>query len=117
MENNEGTVINLEVNEIKGEEIIENIPLPTDPSNISENETLEDAGVNEDGEYDVAELVETGPRGVTNQGMIPALKKYIANKETAKIITLQKCFPEVVDSSLKYLGKKEVKKYKELIGA
>lgn len=76
---------------------------------------VEERILNEDGEYDVAELVSTGPRGVTNQGMIPSLKKYIKKDEKDKIIVLKKCFPEVVESSLKYLGKKEQKKFYAMI--
>jgi len=95
-------------------EVMENIPSPADSETKNETTVVEN-GVNEDGEYNVSKLVKTGPRGVTNQGMIPTLKEYISKGETVKIKTLRKCFPEIVDSSLKYLGKKEVKKYKELI--
>lgn len=114
-----GKVVNLEVVVNNKEENImnENEQAATTETITMPNETeAVDTTKNEDGEYDVAELVKTGPRGVTNQGMIPALKEYIAKGETAKITTLRKCFPDVVQSTLKYLGKKEVKKFNELVG-
>lgn len=47
--------------------------------------------------------------------MIPALKKFIANDKAGQLLVLKKVFPDIVESSLKYLGKKEQKKYAELI--
>ena len=141
--NENGKVMNLEVGvgaNIETVAEVVDIPSPAEAENTNiegvaaeNNETIEtpvaaeavvntetiapaEASVNEDGQYDVSELVKTGPRGVTNQGMIPALKEYISKGETANIITLRKCFPEVVDSSLKYLGKKEQKKFVALVG-
>lgn len=115
MKNRTGKVINLEVGNTtevaEVMEVTESIPNPAEMEPVAT-----ETSVNEDGEYDVSDLVRTGPRGVTNQGMIPALKEYISKGETGKLVTLIKCFPEIVESSLKYLGKKEQKKYTVLIG-
>jgi len=68
-----GKVVNLEV-VVNNKE--ENIMNENEQVNVTEiampNEAeITDTTKNEDGEFDVAELVKTGPCGVTNQGMIP----------------------------------------------
>jgi hypothetical protein len=51
------------------------------------------------------ELIISGPKGVTNQGMIPAITKYVMENDSYKISQLQSLYPTVFASSFKYLSK------------
>jgi|BioPla2DNA2_1021312.scaffolds.fasta_scaffold115950_1 hypothetical protein len=52
------------------------------------------------------ELITIGPRGVTNTQMLPAIQKYVDSGDTVKLRTLKLVYPEVFESSRKYLPKK-----------
>lgn len=61
----------------------------------------------------VIQLIETGKRGlVTNQEMIPAIKKHLDNEEAIK--ALHEHFNEIFISSTKYLSKKEIKRIADM---
>ena len=50
-------------------------------------------------------LIASGTKGVTNQGMIPAITKYVIENDGYKISQLQSLYPTVFESSFKYLPK------------
>jgi len=51
------------------------------------------------------QLIVAGPKGVTNQSMIPTIIKYVIENDSDKISQLQSLYPTVFDSSFKYLPK------------
>jgi hypothetical protein len=54
---------------------------------------------------DVPELVKPGKKGVTNAQMIPALREAIIADDKEKLALIKATFPQVYDSSVKYLNK------------
>lgn len=65
-------------------------------------------------ELKIEDVIDTSGR-VTNAQVIPALKTAITERSREKIILIRKTYPDVYDSSLKYLGKKNLKVLEELI--
>lgn len=61
-----------------------------------------------------SELIEIGPRGVTNKQMIPAIKRAIDKASKEDLQKLQQSYPEVFQGSLRYLPKKYMESYNSL---
>lgn len=60
------------------------------------------------------EIITPGNKGVTNAQMIPAIKKYILEGSTEKVNFLKNNYPEVFESSMKYISTKYKDKLQEL---
>lgn len=56
--------------------------------------------------YNINEILIPGPKGVTNKQMIPAIQKALELHSKELVLQLQKEYPEVFESSKKYLNKK-----------
>lgn len=56
-----------------------------------------------------------GDAKVTNVQMIPAIKLAISEKSKEKLLLLEKEYPEIYQSSLKYVGKRNMKTLEELM--
>lgn len=70
--------------------------------------------VSNDKALTIEDVVDTSGR-VTNAQIIPALKTAIGERAIEKILLIKNTYPEVYESSLKYLGKKNLKTLEELI--
>ena len=64
---------------------------------------------------EVADLVKLGRKGVTNAQMIPAIRNAIDAKDSDKLAILERHFPSVYDSSLKYISGKRKEELKHLV--
>jgi hypothetical protein len=51
------------------------------------------------------EIIKPGKKGVTNAQMIPALRESIDAGDTDKLALIKQTFPQVYESSVKYLSK------------
>lgn len=55
----------------------------------------------------IEKLVQPGPRGVTNKQMIPSIRKIIEKQSIKEAKSLKNHYPDVFNSSFKYLRKSE----------
>ena len=62
----------------------------------------------------ISNLIQSGPKGITNLQMIPAIKKAIDNNSKVNVQLLQAHYPQVYNNSLRYLGKSYSKKLEEM---
>lgn len=51
------------------------------------------------------DVLEKGPRGVTNKQMIPAIRKVLDMENKSLLITLEESYPEVFNATIRYIGK------------
>jgi len=64
---------------------------------------------------DTKDLIPIGPRGVNNQVMIPAISNYVNVGNDENLQKLKQLYPNVFESSRKYLGKR-IQKYLQTKG-
>ena len=62
-----------------------------------------------------AKVIEAGPRGVTKNQMIPAIKANLNNEAVLKQLVSE--YPTVFHGSLRYLHKADMMKVQEIVGA
>jgi hypothetical protein len=67
------------------------------------------------GQFNINDIVEFGNRGVTNAQMIPAIKKAIDECSKEKLEMLRNHYPDVFESSVKYLTRKYSGRLYEII--
>ena len=53
----------------------------------------------------IEDVIQPGPKGITNFQMIPAIKDAITEGSKEKLVMLRTFYPGVYESSLKYIGK------------
>lgn len=54
---------------------------------------------------DLSDVLEKGPRGVTNKQMIPAIRKVLDMENKTLLLELEKSYPEVFNATIRYIGK------------
>jgi arginase family enzyme len=78
------------------------------------NITKSESKTKSKGNLKIEDVVEIGPKGVTNKQMIPAIQKAIEEGSKEKINLLKQNFPVVYEGSLKYIKKNLIEKLNSL---
>jgi hypothetical protein len=100
----------VEENEIKENEIKE--------EEIKEEENKEGLNIKVEvvnsSDLKIEDIIEIGPKGVSNKQMIPAMKTAVEEKSKEKLALLKFKYPAVYESTIKYIGHKRALELKKL---
>lgn len=64
----------------------------------------------------IANIIQPGPRGVTNKQMIPVMQKAVEVESREILELLKKHYPTVFEGSIRYIGKSYQAKFYKLMG-
>jgi hypothetical protein len=106
--------------EVEAPVVGELAPVETYTSNFESGEGEVHAPVSEavsEAAIDGKALVTGGKRGVTNAQMIPVMRKYLDENNVPALEALKAAFPQVFESSRKYIGHKRKENLDKVIPA